>query len=302
MQPPFESPGRIKCGTITTPTFDASLADYTNLLCLTVTESTLIPSDLAAAWGTPATAGKRAALLTAPNGQPGFLRLIESTPVPDYTPLRTHGWAAFEHTVADCFALHKSMHGSAFTVIGEPKLVPGFDNFIPFQVTGRAGETLYLNQVLKPSMAGLDLPTTTATVDHMFIAILAAPDREAAMAFHHDALGFEIGETWSIPYSVINTSFGLDPATITDMTMTQTGRMPASEIDQYPAAATPRPTAPGELPPGNAMVSFICTSLDTIAAPFLAPPTRRYGPLYAGRRTACMRGTAGELIELIEAQ
>ena len=301
MQLPFDSPGRIKCGTITTPHFDASLADYTTLLGLAVIESAPIPVDLAAAWGCPATAGKRAALLNAADGQPGFLRLIESTPVPAYIPLRSHGWAAFEHSVADCFALHETIKGSAFAVIGEPKLVPGFDNFIPFQVTGRAGETLYLNQVLKTAMAGLDLPATTARVDHMFIAVLAAPDRAAAIAFHRDALGFEIGDTWSIPYSVINTSFGLDPATITDMTMTRTGRMPASEIDQYPAAATMRPAAPGELPPGNAMVSFITASLDAITAPFLAPPLRRDGALYGGRRTATVVGAAGELIELIEA-
>ena len=160
---------------------------------------------------------------------------------------------------------------------------------------------LYLNQVLKAGMAGLDLPMTTARVDHMFIAVLAAPDRAAAVAFHRDVLGFAEGETWSIPYSVINASFGLPADTITAMTMTQTGRMPASEIDQYPAAAVPRPVTPGELPPGNAMVSFIIASLDAIAAPFLAPPVRRQGPLYAGRRTAVVTGAAGELIELIEA-
>lgn len=302
MSTDFDTQGRIKCGTISAPAFAASLADYTGLLGLDIAESGIVTPDLAAAWGCPGSAGMRTALLTPADGNPAFLRLVEATPVPDFRPLRSYGWAAFEHTVADCDALFADIRTApGFTVIGEPKLVPGFDNFIPFQVTGRGGEVLYLNQVLKSGMSDLDLPHTKARVDQMFIAILAAPDRAAALAFHTDVLGFEAGDTWSIPYSVINNSFGLPADTITDMTMTRIGRMPGSEIDQYPAAATLRPTAAGELPPGNAMISFICASLDAITAPFLAPPQRRDGPLYAGRRTATLRGAAGELIELIEA-
>ncbi len=301
MSSDFDSPGCIKCGTISAAAYDAALADYTGVLGLSIVESGVIAADLAAGWGAPALAGRRSALLCHADARPGFLRLVESTPVPDYHALRSHGWAAFELTVADCNALFAEIGGTGFTVIGAPKLVPGFDNFIPFQVTGRSGEVLYLNQVLKSGMAGLDLPMTRARVDHMFIAILAAPDRASAVAFHRDALGFAVGDTWEIPYSVINASFGLPADTITAMTMTQTGRMPACEIDQYPAAATPRTVAPGELPPGNAMVSFIVASLDAVAAPFLAPPARHHGALYAGRRSASVIGAAGEIIELIEA-
>jgi hypothetical protein len=68
--------------------------------------------------------------------------------------------------------------------------------------------------------------------------------------------------------------------------------MPAAEIDQYPAAATPRAGPPGELPPGNAVISFITASLDSVTAPFLASPVRHAGALYAGRRSAVVRGTA----------
>jgi hypothetical protein len=135
----------------------------------------------------------------------------------------------------------------------------------------------------------------------MFIAVLAAADRAATLAFHVEALGFEAGETYELPYSVINAAFGLPDDHISAITMTKAGRLPASEIDQYPPAATPRPTPPRELPPGNALLSFIHRDLDAVAAPFLAPPARRDGPLYAGRRVATVRGPADELIELIEA-
>ena len=294
----FDTPGRIKCGTVVTPDLAASLADYTGPLALRVRNDGAVPPGLAAAWGAPASAGRRMVLLGA-DGAPGFLRLIEGSAVPGFVPARTFGWAAFEMSVADAWALHAEI-GDGFRVIGAPRLVPGFDTFIPFQVSGRGGEILYLNQVLKPVSGGLDLPVATARVDAMFIAVLAAPDRAAALAFHVDALGFEAGETWEIPYSVINASFGQPPATLTAMTMTRTGRLPATEIDQYPAAATPRPRGAGALPPGNAMVSFIVADLGAVRAPFVAPPAVHRGPLYAGRRSACVVGAAGELIELIE--
>jgi hypothetical protein len=297
----FDTHGRIKCATVNTSVFADSLADYVERLKLRVVEEGEVPRGLSTSWGAPAMAGRRTALLTSASDSPGFFRLVEGSAVPGYRPLRSYGWASFEITAQDVFALHDEIAGQGFEVIGPPKHVPGFDNFIPFQVTGRAGEVLYLNEVLESSMSGLELPHAQAPVDFTFIAILAADDAEEAVRFHAGRLGFERGDTYVIPYSVINNAFGLPADHKTAITMTKVGTLPASEIDQYPEGTTARPTAPGELPPGNAMVSFIIRSLDTIDAPFLMPPTVHDGPFYAGRRSACVRGTAGELIELIEA-
>jgi catechol 2,3-dioxygenase-like lactoylglutathione lyase family enzyme len=298
----FDTHGRIKCATVTTPSFADSRTDYVDRLGLEVVNEGRVSPELAASWGAPASAGRRVALLASSSASPGFVRLVEATPVPGYRPLRSFGWASYELTCQTVFALHDRIAGKGFEVIGAPKLVPGFDNFIPFQVTGRAGEILYLNEVLQSSMSGLDLPTAEAAVDFTFIAILAAPDADAAVRFHVDRLGFEAGETYVIPYSVINNAFGLPPDHKTRMTMTRVGRLPATEVDQYPEGTVERPTIGGELPPGNAMVSFITRSLDAIAVALIAPPARHDGPMYAGRRSACVRGTAGELIELIEAE
>ncbi len=297
---PFETPGRILGGTIVTPDLGASLADYTGQLGLGVIEEGRIDPALARSWGAPAQVARPYALLQAPGGAGCVLRLVEGAAVPDYRALRHYGWAAFELTVRDAFALHDRISRAAFRVIGAPKLVPGFDNFIPFQVEGRAGEVLYLNTVLDGSMSGLDLPHALAEVDAIFIAVLAAQDRAETLAFHREQLGFAEGETWVIPYSMITQSFGLPDDTTTAMTMTQTGRIPASEIDQYPPDATDRPRAIGELPPGNAIVSFAVTSLEAIAAPFIEPPSRRDGAFYRGRRVATVRGPSSELLELVE--
>ncbi|WP_439532808.1 VOC family protein [Polymorphobacter sp.] len=300
MMESFDAPGRIRCGTILCPDLAASEADYRDLLGLELIDSAPVSDALAAAWGAPAMAGRETRLLRAPGGTPYATRLVAGSAVPGFAPLKSHGWAAYEHTVVDCDALYARIKDSAFEVIGAPKLVPGFDNFIPFQVVGRAGEVLYLNQVLKSGMSDLDLPHTQAVVDQMFIAILAADDRAETVAFHVSELGFTEGQTWTIPYSVINNSFGLDAATLTAMTMTKTGRTPGCEIDQYPDAARARAVTPGELPPGNALVSFIFGSLDALRVPLLGPPVRIDDDLYQGRRAACVRGPSGEIIELIE--
>lgn len=294
----FDTHGRIKCGTVSTAAFDRSVADYLTL-GLHVVAAGEVAADLAFAWGAPACAGRRQVLLHG-GGRPCYVRLIEATAVPAYAPLRTYGWAAFEITVSDVFALHARLADSKFLVLGAPKKVGDFSSFIPFQVAGRAGEVLFLNQVLSPSADGIELPVATVGVDQIFIVPLATGDRMAALTFH-EALGFETGATYTLPYTVINAAFGLPGDHLTTLTMTRVGRIAASEIDEYPPAATARPVPPGELPPGNAMVSFVVESLDAIGVPLLGPPTRGEGPLYGGRRIGCVRGTAGEYIELIEA-
>jgi hypothetical protein len=99
---------------------------------------------------------------------------------------------------------------------------------------------------------------------------------------------------------MINKAFGLADGTQSTITMVQSGRLPIVEVDGYPAGATQRPCHAGMLPPGNSMVTLAVNRLDLLEDEFLAPPARREGPLYGGRRTGTLRGSAGELIELIE--
>jgi catechol 2,3-dioxygenase-like lactoylglutathione lyase family enzyme len=294
--------GSIACGTVVTPDLAASLADYQRVLKLDVLEDGQVPAALAASWGCPASAGRRMVLLGSANPAGNLIRLVEGSAVPDYVPLRSYGWASLELTVADVWALHETIVADgAFRVIGAPKLVEGFDNFIPMQVIGRAGEVLYLNKVLK-SMSSLDLPEAHAWVDRIFIAILAAQNRKETVDFHVAQLGFEEDATYEITYSVINNAFGLPDSYKTAMTMTKAGRLPASEVDQYPAETIVRPCASGELPPGVALMTFAVRDLDMCRAHWITPPVARDGPLYQGRRCCTVRGASGELIELIESR
>jgi hypothetical protein len=72
------------------------------------------------------------------------------------------------------------------------------------------------------------------------------------------------------------------------------------EVDVYPPATTPRRSEPGLLPPGNALVTLEVDDFEALTLSFIRPPMRREGALYGGRRTGTIRGTAGELIELLE--
>ena len=71
------------------------------------------------------------------------------------------------------------------------------------------------------------------------------------------------------------------------------------ELDAYPPQTVPRPQRPDELPPGMAMVSFTVPTLEGVTLPWLVAPKARTEAPYGGRKTALLRGAAGELIELV---
>jgi catechol 2,3-dioxygenase-like lactoylglutathione lyase family enzyme len=292
--------GQILGGLSTVPDLDKAVAAYRDVLGLRLIDEARVGVDLAARWGTPATAGARLATLQPLSGAPSFLRLVEQPDVADFRPTRSCGWAAYEISVADIFALANRLEGSAFRIIGPPKAIGSMSAFIPMQVLGPAQEMLYLNQVLV-DMADLDLPRAGAEVDRIFIVILATPDRAGTVQWYRDRLGLEEGASFTIPYSMINKAFDLPDDTQTTLTMVQKGRLPIVEVDDYPPAATVRTAHPGRLPPGNALVTLAVDGLDRLdPAMFLVPPAALPGPLYNGRRATTVRGPAGELLELVE--
>lgn len=294
----FLTHGRIMGGVVTTPDIDAALADYRDRLDLDLVEDGPLDPALAEAWAAPAAAGRRRATLAPKSGAHCFIRLVEQDVPAGFAPTRTFGWAAYELTVKDVYGWPARLEGSGFEIVGPPKPIENLPYFVPMQVVGRGREMLYLNEVATNTPSS-DLPKANSLSDHIFIVILATPDREAAMAWYQDRLGLDAGGVYTLEYTMINKAFGLAAGTQSTISMLQKGRLPIVEVDGYPAAATPRPTAPGALPPGNALVTLAIDSLDR-DLPFLAGPARRDGPLYAGRRAATLRGPAGELLELVE--
>lgn len=291
--------GTILGGVVTVPDLGAALDDYHGRLGLRLVERGRLDPDLAASWGCPASAGAALAILQPQSGAPCFVRLVEGG-VPDgFRPMRSYGWAAYELTVQDVFGWPDRLAGSGFEVIGPPRAIASMPYFVPMQVFGPGREMLYLNEVAA-DMPNCDLPRAGSPVDHIFVAILAAPDRSASVGWYAETLGLDIADTHVIPYTMINKAFDLPPDTLTAITVVQKGRLPILEVDDFPDAATARPCLPGALPPGNALVTLAVRELGALADAGLAPAAVRSGPLYAGRRAVTLRGPAGELLELVE--
>jgi catechol 2,3-dioxygenase-like lactoylglutathione lyase family enzyme len=294
----FLTHGRILGGVIATPDLDLALSDYRDRLGLQLVGQGPVAQVLAESWGTPGVAGARSATLRPASGAHCFIRLVEQPLPPGFRPTRTFGWAAYEMTVQDVYGWPDRLAGSGFEIVGPPKPIEGLPYFVPMQVVGRGREMIYLNQVACDTPSS-DLPMAQSPTDHIFIVILATPDREAAMRWYQRWLGLDAGGVYTLEYTMINKAFDLSAGTQSTISMLQKGRLPIIEVDGYPPAATERETNAGMLPPGNALVTLAVDSLD-LGLPFIAPPTRHDGSLYGGRRSATVRGPAGELLELVE--
>jgi catechol 2,3-dioxygenase-like lactoylglutathione lyase family enzyme len=291
--------GSIIGGVVATPDLDAAIADYVVHLGFALVEQGQIPIELAQSWGIAGLAGKRMATLRPTSGARCFVRLVEQPLPADFVPTTTYGWASYEITVRDVFGWPAKIAGSGFDIIGPPKEIDGLPYFVAMQLLGRGQEMLYFNET-RSNTPSSDLPVAASPMDHIFIVILATPDREATVAWYRDRLKLDIGDTYTIEYSMINNAFGLPAGTTSSLTMAQNGRMPIVEIDDYPPQATPRRADTGCLPPGNSLVTLAVDSLDALDIEFVAAPARLAGPLYAGCRAATVKGPAGELLELVE--
>lgn len=292
--------GLIKSATISAANAERLVALYREYFDLKVVESGTVSEELARSWGAPGMTGQAYFILASSSGTPIFLRILENPGMPAYTPLRSYGWNAIEICVADVDALYERLKSSPFKVIGPPAELEFSTIIYPMQVVGPEGEVLFLNEV-RDNMPSIDLPKANAWVDHVFIMVLAAPDRQKALDFYTQSFGWDEGDSFSLTYKVINQAFGFGPEVKTDLTMTGLGRLVNNEIDQYPDETVERDAAKGMLPPGIASTTYIVSSLDQVKAPFLSNPVTLEGALYQGRRSACCVGAAGELIELIEA-
>ncbi|MBP6554718.1 MAG: VOC family protein [Novosphingobium sp.] len=302
MSAPFSDPprhGQIVGGLSVTPDLDAAICDYRDVLGLELVETGLLDGDLAAAWHAPASAGARIAVLRPRSGAPCALRLVEQPDCPGFVPTTSHGWAAFELTVQNVFGWPDRLKGSGFAIQGLPRELEGMAYFVPMQVLGRGREMVYLNEV-RADMPNCDLPRAGSPVDHLFIAILATPDRSATVEWYERRLGLQATDTFTLTYKMINNAFGLPDDYRTDLTMVQEGRMTIFEVDGYPTQATARPRHERMLPPGNALVSIAVTNLDALDVEWLTPPAAHGGFLYHGRHAATLRGPGGELLECIE--
>lgn len=294
----MDTHGRIKIGTITTANLDAVVSAYTDFLDQQVVEVGKISPALSHAWGAGKMTGARYVLLAPKSGARVYIRLIEQASATNVKPLGSLGWSALELTIENTDALYERLkNGSPFRIIGPPQYLEFCDAFYPMQVSGPAGEVLYLNKI-NADIDQYDLPKAKSSVDHIFIAVLAARSLGEAMALYTSRIGWESGPQFEVCVPILNGPLGVVPDYKLKLAMTGVGRMVNMEVDEFPPHIGPRDVHNGELPGGIAMISFMVKDLKTQNS--LGPIMRHQGLAYDGRRSATFQGPSGELVELIE--
>ena len=288
----------LRAATLSVTDPEATAARYEQWLEYRILERGTVADDLAASWGAGRAAGAPYVVVGPQSGREGFLRFVagpRTTPVP---PLRTLGWAAIELCVQDVLKLNERLLHSPFEIIGPPKELDGLPTIFPMQVRGPDDEIVYLTQI-KGDLPEYDLPRAHSFVDMPFIAVLACSDMRASLNWCARVLGLAPGRDMAIEYALLAEAFGTplsEKYTLATMTHDHDVFL---ECDQYPKAATARPTPRGALPPGFAMASFECPNLERITETWIRPPIVQHGPLYGGRRAGTLRAPDGTLVEVI---
>jgi catechol 2,3-dioxygenase-like lactoylglutathione lyase family enzyme len=291
--------GPIIAVTVTSADVGASLATYGAGLGYAELARGVVTSEQAAAWGAASVAGRDWALAGPPPGDggastsaeggrvagaPGAVRFVESRRPPGYLPLRHTGWAALEIAVQDVEAVAAGVEAAGFRVLRRPQALSSTTALRAMQVCGPDGEVVYLTQQLR-HLDAFELPVPTLPVDGVFVAVLAARDLEVARAFYEQRFAVRRASDHPVAIKVLNDSFGLPDETAHRLSSLQLAGECLLEIDQYPAAATPRHGVPGELPPGVAVV--------TLAAGNGA------GREFFRCEPLVVHGAEGELVELV---
>ena len=285
--------------TLTAPDLTAVERAYGDYLGYRVADRGRLSAGLAALWDAPALAGREYLVMQPASGAPVFLRVVRQDAVAGFAPMKTWGWNSNEILVQDTYAIHERLKGSPFTIVGEPRGLSLNPEIVAMQAIGPAGELIYLTRI--PEGKSLfDLGTAQSFVDRTFIVVLGGPDIGALRSFYADVLGMPTTEPAQSVITVLAKAYGLPLEQHFSLGIVKLPKDFLIELDGYPAQATARPRIAGELPPGMAMVSFSVGALDSIRAPFLAPPCSLGELPYSGRRAGVSRGAAGELIELVE--
>lgn len=238
-----------------------------------------VPASAAQRWGAPRSGGRAAAVLSPP-GQGGGVRLVETSSQPA-APFATTGWAAIELASHDLEAMAERAAASGFRLLHGPAPLGSNPAIRALQAVGVAGEAVYIADLTHYAGA-FDLIRPTQVLDGLFIAVLSAPELEAARARHVAWLAAETRSDSRVAIAAVNRALGLPDGTAHRISTSQVPGGCAIEVDEAPPGTAARMVAEGELPAGVAIVT-----LARGTPGFDAPATLR-------------TGAAAELIEIVE--
>ncbi|MBL8202483.1 MAG: hypothetical protein JNK40_16070 [Chromatiales bacterium] len=288
--------GPIACVTIRTPSLEASEAAYGQFLHyrpvgrggISAAESTL--------WGVPGLAGTPY-LLMAPEAATDFVfRFVELPPEPGYRAFRRHGWQAAELIVDRVDPLAERLRNSPFEIVAPPLDLSFCPDIRAMQIRGPGGEIIYLTEFKKP-VPGLEAPPARCAVDRTFIVIVGGKSLEGMQRYFRDTFGVPETPAMESRVQTMALEFGLSREHRFRLAALPLLGRCYIEADEMPPAAQPLPERHTGLPAGISMVSF-CSPALAGNGRASAPPDSI--PPYAGATgVECVRGAAGELLEII---
>jgi hypothetical protein len=249
-------------------------------------------------WGFPNLAGTPS-LLMAPEASTDFVfRFIELPAEPGYRAFTRHGWHAAELIVDRVDPLAEQLRDSPFEIVAPPLDLSFCPDIRAMQIRGPGGEIVYLTE-FKKAVPGLDSPPARCAVDRTFIVIVGGPSLEGMQRYFLSAFGVPETPAMESRVQTMALEFGLSREHRFRLAALPLLGRCYIEADEMPAAARPLPERQTELPAGISMVSFFMPStVDDAHDRLRAPPDG--GPPYTGAtHVECVRGAAGELIEII---
>jgi hypothetical protein len=266
---------------------------YQQYLGYETIESGTVSAELGEVWNAPAMTDKRFVLMQPASKANVYIRFVENASVDGYAPLATQGWNATELLVTDPDALAASFTDAPFEIVGPPADLWDAPNAPrAMQVTGPGDEVLYLTR-------NNDFPTDTE-VDRVFIMVLGGRSLDTLSDFYGEKLGLGLDKPLQLPVPFMARAQGVAADTLYPLRVAVLSKDYLLELDEYPDTVPMRPTQPGHLPPGTAMVSFEASDLDALDVDWRATPQPVEGFPYNGRRVGVTTGPAGEWLELIE--
>ena len=250
----------IECVVHLVPDLVAIERAYVDWLGYEVADRCPLEANEARGWHAPALAERPSIALRPQSGESCTLRFIQSKSAADYRALTTYGWSATEIVVQDVDALADRFGqlASPFRIIGGPAGLSRFPMIRAMQVIGPAGECLYLTEVGEGS--GLSIAPALSFVGKVFIVVAAGPDADA-MFEPYRPFGNSIDPPVATPVAVISAANGLPSDTLHRHGLVRLEGGTLIELDGFPAETVPRKSAPGELPPGMALVRFSVSGL-----------------------------------------
>jgi len=291
---------RIRIATLNTPDMKGVSDWYVTWFDYVLADQGVIDAGLAQSWGAPDMAGKPFTLLSSKGSPDVYIRVVQGDPAPAFNPRATFGWGSLEFIVSDLDALYKKLKAGGINIYRDPASLGGiFASIHAMQIFGPMNMTHNL-AIDTGDPAKSNLPVAKSLVDRTFLIGLNGPSLKGLSDFYAESFKMTKGPDFEYPNAVLSEAMGLSKDHLFKLGLVRSGQKGNTlELHDLPEG-TPRPQVSGQLPPGVGMVSMGVKSLDGLTRPTLTKPAVYAGKAYAGRRSATLKGAAGELIELIE--